>query len=194
MTVNSMLANPMMRDGSVPDFKTVDRPSSMSRKKRIRYADPRQDNILPWISLNPSGKVDDGRGQTGRRIFEFAWRWGFDGVAVYNLYPFHSPKPQSLANFIEGNEHAIAENLDFVRNELLRADAVLVAWGNPPRNIREHSVVLAKRLIEAVNSSRDADEAVALWCLGTTQKGFPRHPSPLGRVPLDTKPMRWIMP
>ncbi len=47
--------------------------------------------VLPWISFNPSGKRDDGRGPTGLRIANFAWRWGFDGVAVYNAIHLQRP-------------------------------------------------------------------------------------------------------
>ncbi|WP_367118600.1 DUF1643 domain-containing protein [Mesorhizobium sp.] len=156
--------------------------------------------VLPWISLNPSGKRGDGRGSTGTRIANFAWRWGFDGVAVYNIYPFPGPKPKGIEKQVvewqeRGNfavRDAIAENHRYTAECLRGFDAALVAWGAQDGHFGAETLRWAKELFNAIqlaNASRNGD--FETWCIGITKRGHPRHPSPLGRVPADTLPERY---
>jgi hypothetical protein len=190
------LRAPLLRTGLVPAFKTIDLPSPEDRRKRVRFAgvSPNSGHILPWISLNPSGKKSDGGGPTGKRMFEFAWRWGFDGVAVYNLFPIDTPNPKLLAGLL-GDEVRLRENCEFIANELGGINEVIVAWGNPPRNLREKIRSLIQSLVDAANAfDQSRSGNLSMWCLGRTKNGHPRHPSPLGRVSMSTLPQPWELP
>lgn len=189
MSIAQRLRNPGTGGGPAPRFKCIDLPSRQERKKRVRYwrGQPDGKNVLPWISLNPSGKNDDGRGQTGLAVAGFAWRWGFDGVAVYNVYPFPSPYPEDIEKLLAQADarddreprNAIEANHDYVAADLRGADAVVVAWGaSGSRAFRADTRRLASQLlrkIRKINSSGISN--LGAWCLGTTKRdGSPIHP------------------
>jgi hypothetical protein len=187
------LKAPLLRTGPVPTFETVDLPSSEDRQKRIRYSgvSPDDGHVLAWISLNPSGKKPGGGGPTGKRIFEFAWRWGFDAVTVYNLFPIETPNPKQLAALLADRDDLITQNCAFIAEELRGTNEVIVAWGNPPRSLRRLVSKVVTELVNQAHRTSSSANELSMWCLGRTKGGHPRHPSPLGQVPMSTLPQLW---
>ncbi|WP_352530945.1 DUF1643 domain-containing protein [Mesorhizobium sp. M0060] len=202
LSIAEKLKNSLARDGKAPPFQSVELPSTEDRRKRVRYWAGQVDGpmVLPWISLNPSGKRGDGRGSTGTRIANFAWRWGFDGVAVYNIYPFSGSKPKNIKKQIvewrgQGDfvvRDAVAENHRYIVECLRGFDAALVAWGAQDGQFGAETLRWAKGLVSAIQLADDSrNSEFETWCIGMTKGGHPRHPSPLGRVPADTLPERY---
>lgn len=129
---------------------------------------------LLWIMLNPStadARLDD---PTIRRCIRFARTWGHGGITVVNLFALRATDPRALRFDADPigpeNDEAIVEALN-------AHEHCVAAWGAhaDPRRVR--SVALL------------AEDAVrALWCLGTTREGAPRHPL---YVRGDTKLAPW---
>jgi hypothetical protein len=119
---------------------------------------------LPFVMLNPStadGEVDD---PTIRRCVGFARRLGFDGIGVWNLYAYRATKPADLwqADYPVGpdNDRCLRHLFEWARNEV----PVVAAWGSHAKPER----------VAQVLAMPWAD--TALWCLGRTAGGAPRHP------------------
>jgi hypothetical protein len=135
------------------------------------YADARRDDPTMW------------------RVMGFAFRWGFGGVVMLNVYPFITPDMDKLrawaATDLPAVHIATGYNLDRVAGALELADLHVAAWGNlpDPDDVSEFLYGLE------ANLGREVD-----WhCLGTTNSGAPTHPMARGkhRVPDDAKPVRW---
>lgn len=156
--------------------------------------------ILPWIMLNPStadGSTDD---QTLHRIIGFSWRWGFDGLLVVNLWPFRSPKPSVLQEWLRWSERqdwsardAIWANQNHIADLLRPFDAAMAAWGAPGGKLGFATTLAAESLFDVINDP-DAKTprmaALKVFCLGETGSGEPTHPMARGRhrVPDDRLP------
>jgi hypothetical protein len=111
--------------------------------------------------LNPSTAnafLDD---RTIERIIGFSRAWGYDGLAVGNLYSFRATDPDEL----QRAEDPIGPLNDvYVRNMATVAETVVVAWG-------AHSFVcpaIPARMLQTIGKP--------VMCLGTTKAGHPRHP------------------
>jgi hypothetical protein len=61
--------------------------------------------ILPWISLNPSRADSHVNDPTLLRLIHFTWFWGFDGLALWNLWPFRSPDVRALKAWLARAEY-----------------------------------------------------------------------------------------
>jgi hypothetical protein len=119
------------------------------------------DRVL-WIMLNPSTADETKLDPTLRRCLGFAHRWGFDGFEICNLYALRSTDPKglwSVADPVGPNNDAV------IQAAAKRAALVVVGWGGNAKLDRERAVT---QLL--------ADVGVRPYCLGTTDKGAPRHP------------------
>jgi len=113
-----------------------------------------------WIMLNPSradAATDD---PTLRRVIGFAQAAGFGQITVTNLYAWRSPSPSVLHRVADpvgvGNDQAILAGT-------AGADLIVAAWGTHADPGRAAAVL-------QLLSHR------AIWCLGRTRGGRPRHP------------------
>lgn len=115
-----------------------------------------------WIMLNPSTADESKLDPTLRRCLGFSRAWGFDGFEVCNVYALRSTDPKGLWKAADpigpGNDAAI-------RAAAERASCVIVGWGNHAKIDRELEVA---KLLQDVGQRP--------CCLGTTDKGAPRHP------------------
>lgn len=129
------------------------------------------DTKLPtvtWIMLNPStadGKEDD---PTIRRSIGFAEDWGCGGIEVVNLFAYRSTDPKRL---LQVPDPVGRENNDYIISS--PKDLTVAAWGSWA-GARED---LAKRVREV----RKLVEDRAIFCLGRTASGDPKHPVRLGK-------------
>ena len=111
--------------------------------------------------LNPSTANAFTDDRTIERIIAFSQAWGYDGLAVGNLYAFRATNPDEL--------QAAADpvgplNDVYVRNMATVAETVVVAWG-------AHSFVcpaVPRRMLQTIGKP--------VMCLGVTKNGSPRHP------------------
>ena len=208
MSVAALLATPQLRAHRPVDMQ-IRRGAHVSRCGGFRWHLERwwtevprpQRRILPWIMLNPStadGSLDD---PTMQRIIGFAWRWGFDGLLVANLFPFRSPKPSVLQEWLRWEDRqdwsardALWANQNQVAELLRPFDAAMAAWGSPAGKLGWTTTLAAESLLDAVNdpdAKTPRETVLKLFCLGETGSGDPTHPMARGRhrIPDDRLPV-----
>lgn len=147
--------------------------ASFSRDGRYRYSLVRRWGDGPrvaWVMLNPSTADAAHDDPTLRRVTAISRRAGFGALEVVNLCALRSAHPVDLARA----EDPIGPRADAtLRRALARADAVVAAWGVPPRGLVERAGAVRRMLGDDVR------------CLGLTGGGHPRHPLYVrGDVPL----------
>jgi hypothetical protein len=121
------------------------------------------DRMLLVIALNPStaDKLDDDN--TVTRLMYFARNWGFSELVVCNAFAWRSTNPKAL---LQVPDPVGPDNDRCIREQVARADQVVVAWGKPGRLHDRGKVVLD--LLRSMN--------VAPWCFGKNKDGAPTHP------------------
>lgn len=132
-----------------------------------------------WIMLNPSTADAEQDDPTLRRCQHFAHAWGYGGIYVVNLFALRSPDPRALRMHYDpvgpGNDLTIASML-----RSATVGRVLAAWGaHGSLRHRDATVIgMARR---------------ALYALGLTKDGMPKHPLARGRerVPDDAQPVMY---
>jgi hypothetical protein len=117
---------------------------------------------LGWIMLNPSQADAQGDDPTLRRCVGFAQSWGYGGLEVVNLFAYRASRPGVLRQVADPIG---PQNDRYLRELPDRVAAIVCAWGN--------GGALGGR--DRVVRERLADYP-ALYCLGRTRSGHPRHP------------------
>lgn len=119
--------------------------------------------------LNPSVADESTDDHTLRRITAFSRSWGFDALAVANLYSLASTSPALLSR----HPSPVGAQTDATIARLARrSTAVVAAWG-ADRAVGRRRPAAAGLLPSAL-------------CLGLTADGSPRHPL---YVPSSTRPV-----
>lgn len=201
--IDALLSNPAMRDGAPIFVRKYQEGDAQERRKLIRRWDEPKgtSNILPWILLNPSDADDQINDQTTLRIIDFTWRWGFDGAALFNIYPFRTPSPKECAKIVIGWDErqdwwvrdTIHGYHSYIATQLANVDACMVAWGAPAEPLGFETVMWAEQLFNTINDPEGPrHQGLRTWCIGTTSGGHPKHPMARGvhRVPNDARPQR----
>jgi hypothetical protein len=141
---------------------------------------------LPVCMLNPSTGDAEQDDPTIRRLTHFGKSWGYGGLAIVNLYPLRSPKPEVMWT----SEHRSHDDNDdwldaIIANAENNGNKLLIAWGNDGNWKGE-----ADRFLTRV---QERSKTVELVTLGMTKHGHPRHPMALGRgpVPDDQQMVAW---
>ena len=131
-----------------------------------------------FIGLNPSLAGRETNDATIRKEIGFATRWGFNRLIATNLIPVVSTDPWELPNW-SGFDRT---NQDYV-STWLAADLVVAAWGAVPIALAER-IGLPEYLYWLTQQIGDKP----LYCIGTTVKGMPLHPS---RAAYTSQPVLW---
>jgi hypothetical protein len=129
---------------------------------------------IVFIMLNPSRATACDNDATIRRCMSFASLWGYNQLAVVNLFAFRTPKPKDL--FVE--EDPIGpENNEYIRKTALSAEIIVAGWG-----------------VNGSHGNRDAQVLSILpknlFYLRLTKNGQPSHPLYLPRT---SRPMPWAV-
>lgn len=127
-----------------------------------------------FVLLNPSRADADRDDPTLRRCIGLARAAGAGGLCVVNLFALRTPDPRALARAPD----AVGPGNDAAVLRAARAGQVICGWGNGGAR-RGRGAAVAALLRGA---------GVALWHLGLTATGAPRHPLYL---PSDTRPQAW---
>lgn len=112
------------------------------------------------IGLNPSVASETQDDNTIRRCIGFARDWGYGTYTMCNAFGLRSTDPAGLLAVSDPNG---LENDQYIYEQSRLAAMVLVAWG-------AHK--LMKKRARHVLKLLDKQP----YCLGTTKKGFPKHP------------------
>lgn len=133
-----------------------------------------------FVMLNPStaeGLKDD---PTMLAVIAFCKAWGFDGVIVCNLFAMRSSHPSDIVKHPNPVGH---ENRRALLAAMPRCSMVIAAWGATTYTARADDMRLMLL----------AQWFKTIHCLGTTDKGAPKHPLARGkhRIPRDQAPLVW---
>lgn len=133
---------------------------------------------LVFVMLNPSTADAERNDPTVERCQRRAVRMGFPAVEVVNLFALRSTDPAALSLA----DDPIGPGSDAAILEAARgAGMVVCAWGTT-------TVKRFEWRAGAVAAMLRADEGLALYALGTTKSGAPRHPLYL---PDSSSPKPW---
>ncbi len=118
-----------------------------------------------WIGMNPSTAVATRDDRTIRRELDFTRRMGFEVYIKTNVCDYRSTKPKGM--LAPGVQPRSPDNLAIIRGLAGKAARVVLAFGVLPKPLQP----LAHETVAALRA-----DGVALWCLGKTASGAPRHP------------------
>lgn len=143
--------------------------------RKYRYALRRKwiggSGCVTFIMLNPSIANESEPDRTMTRCMNFAKTWGFNSMAICNLFAFVATDPKDLMRAAD----PVGPHCDaWIKDTVLVSDMVVAAWG-------------------AKGSYRNRDEEVLKlitnWhAIKLTKEGHPQHPLYL---PGDLKPFSW---
>jgi len=152
-------------------------PCGTYRYVLTRETFPRRTGNVLWVMLNPSTADAHDDDPTLRRCQSFTKSWGYDGLVVVNLFALRSTDPRKLRD----HPDPVGDANDWVIESLLGAvgvDLVVAAWGVGGK--RRHRAAAVIAMAAAANR--------ALYVLGVTKDGSPRHPL---YVPNEAVPILW---
>lgn len=160
-------------------------PAILSRNKRHRYlltrhtkTSTRLGRLVNFIMLNPSTADDVDDDRTIGRCKDFAQSWGFDMMAVTNLWSYRTKNPDILFDALPLSPKVEGRNLAVVKLVARTADLTVVAYGNKGgRDQRD------EHILDILREAKVRPKA-----LGVTAAGFPYHPL---YVPAETKPQSY---
>lgn len=125
------------------------------------------DGALPrmlWVMLNPSTADETTNDATITRCVGFSKVWGYGGLDVVNLFALRATRPSTLRQVADPIG---PENDRYITQALSRAGGIVVAWG-------EHGGFLGRDRAVLERLAQHATQA--LYCIGVTKNGSPRHP------------------
>lgn len=123
--------------------------------------------VMTWVMMNPSTADAETDDHTIRRCMFYTRREGFGSMVVVNLFAYRATHPAEL---LRVPDPVGPDNHGVLVDEMLNADAVVVAYGIPDKRLRP--------MMPPVNViATELD--IHLSCLGKTRSGYPRHPSRL---------------
>jgi len=138
-----------------------------SEDRRYRYALWRVWNsrkpLLTAICLNPSDANELKDDPTITRLMARAYKNGFGGLLMANLYAYVSTDPKALLN----NHNTVGELTDYyIKQMVILSDRQLCGWGSfKPVTKRAPAVLLMLK---------------EPYCLGINADGQPKHPLYIG--------------
>lgn len=136
------------------------------------------DRTVLFAMLNPSKAGEKEDDPTVRKTIGFGRRWGYGRVILVNLNPIVSTDPWALPPW-SGID---MQNRAIVQGWMGQVDLVVAAWGSQPRGIC--SIIALPELVYLFRQIAP----VPLYCIGTTKRGDPLHPS---RAAYTSNPELW---
>ena len=124
------------------------------------------------IGVNPNTAKPFELDQTAKQVRNIAYKKGYDGWLLINLYPQRARDPKNLHNDI--NESLLNENISIINEYLLSKQPVDVwlGWGVP---IEERDYL--KRCVKELHKIFSSYNPNWLALGKPTKNGHPKHPS-----------------
>ncbi len=139
-------------------------------------ADACMSGMAAFVGLNPSKADETQDDPTTRRCIGFAQSWGFGGMVILNIFAIRATDPQEMKQarcpIGELNDEALTRIAD-------SCGLVVCCWGSHGDHLGRGAVVLGLLRRQC---------GTAVWHLGLTKKGHPRHPLYLRS---STQRIRW---
>ena len=152
-------------------------PCACYRYLLTRVWDPAGERAL-FVMLNPSTATEAQNDPTVERCERRARALGFGAFRVVNIFAFRATDPKVMRSVADpvgpGNDAAIVSSV-----EDWRPERVICAWGAHGDYLRRGEAVAAML----------RNSGAALWHLGLTASGQPKHPLYIGYT---QQPERWV--
>ncbi len=152
-----------------PAFKVAPTGDAAVDMGRYRYSFTRwwgSGLRVAWVMLSPSKANAWGGARLLSRVQGFTEAWGFSSFEVVNLFAYRTPSPAHL--WERRCDIVGPRNDDYLRQAIVNADRVVVAWGGAKdRRIGD-------RVAQVVAMMRPF--GVRAYTLGANQDGSPKHP------------------
>jgi hypothetical protein len=134
-----------------------------------------------FLLLNPSTATAFKPDNTFTKCVQFAQLWGADVIEIVNLFSFRTQYPNELIK--AADRGADATNDEQIMIACRGAAKVIAGWGNDGELDARDAYV--RNMLSA--------EGVALYHLGKTSSGMPKHPLARGKhfIPLSTIPQEY---
>lgn len=132
--------------------EVTERPSLVPEKRAL------------FVMLNPSTATDTVNDPTITRCMRFALAWGYDRLAVCNLFALRSTDPSVLRSALDAEGDP--ENITTILTLAQHADLIVCAWGAHGA-VRDRAELVTQHLFEAGHQ---------LHALKLTKDGHPGHP------------------
>jgi len=121
---------------------------------------------LLFVLLNPSTATAEDDDPTIERCIDYAIKWGYSNLEVVNLFAYRLTDSNRLVD-VEGDIIG-SENDKYLKKALLRADTVVLAWGEKGKIQNRGKQVL--RIITKMLNNKE------VYCLRILKGGHPQHP------------------
>ena len=143
------------------------------------WGDRGPDGRVVFVMLNPSTADAANDDPTIRRCIGFAKSWGYDSIAIVNLFAFRSAYP---ADLWKAGRPVGPENDAYIRKNIIDSRLVVCAWGSHAKARPRAGVVL--RILAGCGLEPHA--------IRQTKDGSPGHPlylpSHLRPTPMEIQP------
>jgi hypothetical protein len=117
---------------------------------------------ITFVMLNPSTADAEQDDPTLRKCINFAKAWDYGSLEVVNLFAYRTSNPRELRQV---TDPVGSKNNYYLQLVTQRAKLIIVAWGIHGSFQKRNTIVL-----NIISGNQ------ALYCLGLTQDGHPRHP------------------
>ncbi len=124
----------------------------------------RNGKMILWVLLNPSTADAETDDPTNTRALDFSMAWGFGACVFVNLFAWRATDPKEM---LAAADPIGPDNDEHIRDQLGKADHVMVAWGVPGKHRGRDDDVL--------------DIMASVWqrrpsCFGCNLNDTPKHP------------------
>jgi len=118
---------------------------------------------MTFIGLNPSTADETKDDRTISKCIGFAQRNDCEAIEMLNLFAFRATKPNDMK---AADDPVGPENDAILLSRAREARIVVACWGVDGHFMSREATV--RKMLH--------DAGIRLKCLGTTQRGLPRHP------------------
>lgn len=124
-----------------------------------------------FVMLNPSTADADNDDPTIRSCIRLCRFWGYGSFEVVNLFAFRSTDPNAL---LDAADPVGPRNIDVIEAAANRCDAIICAWGahKSATYVQAGYRPWGVMVFDLLGNARRP----AIFCLGTTKSGAPKHP------------------
>lgn len=119
--------------------------------------------LVLWVLMNPSVACAAYSDPTLRKTGRFARAWGYGGQLVWNVHAYRATNKKEL---LEVSDPVGPENDQHIMAMAARAKTVVLAYGQPPKALRQRAFEVANKLIQHPE----------LCHLRLAKDGTPMHP------------------
>lgn len=145
----------------------MERSAVISDCEKYRYLLRREwDTEKPralFVMLNPSTADAEQDDATIRSCIRLCKSWGYGSFEVVNLFAWRATDPKEL---MKASDPVGPRNDDIISAALTRCDMPICAWG-----AFKLARSRGRKVWDAMHARR-----TAVFCLGTTKAGAPKHP------------------